>query len=111
MPSDDGGLCELQRLRGDEALWTGGGHGLCFPRAAAGRRELCRFPPPHVGGSEEVHVMPVLVVDDDVINLLAVAETLRQDGYEVLTAANGREALEILERQTCRMVLDRKSVV
>ena len=49
--------------------------------------------------------MPVLVVDDDVINLLAVAETLRLLGYYVLPAATGREALEILERQACRMVL------
>jgi DNA-binding response OmpR family regulator len=49
--------------------------------------------------------MPVLVVDDDAINLHAVAETLRKDGYEVVTAANGREALAILARQTCRMVL------
>ena len=40
----------------------------------------------------------VLVVDDDYDIRLAVSEILDGEGYEVLSAANGQEALEMIER-------------
>ncbi len=39
----------------------------------------------------------VLVVDDEANALLALAELLREAGYEVATASNGRDALALLE--------------
>lgn len=38
----------------------------------------------------------ILVVDDDVAIVEIVAEVLRGEGYEVTTAANGRDALRVL---------------
>src|SRR5882672_6921882 len=48
-------------------------------------------------GSPEPHMTPrrsVLVVDDEQTLRETLAETLTQDGLRVVTAANGREALE-----------------
>ncbi len=39
---------------------------------------------------------PILVVEDDADIRSGVAEVLRQEGYEVATAAHGREALDWL---------------
>ncbi len=49
--------------------------------------------------------MQVLVVDDNPIAVDMLENTLRRAGYEVLTASNGRAALEILDRGTCQMVI------
>lgn len=38
---------------------------------------------------------PILVVDDDSTILVSVAELLELEGYAVVTAANGAEALEL----------------
>ena len=49
--------------------------------------------------------MPILVVEDDAISREAIAEALRQEGYEVQTAANGLEAMRILARGRCELVI------
>jgi len=50
--------------------------------------------------------MQVLVVDDDRIVRIALEGLLSQNGYEVLTAAHGREGLDVLERYpSCHAVL------
>lgn len=41
----------------------------------------------------------VLVVDDDRVILLTVAETLRRAGYEVIEASSSEEALELIRKQ------------
>lgn len=41
-------------------------------------------------------VRPVLVVDDDADGRELLAEAFTSEGYTVLTAANGREALDLL---------------
>lgn len=48
---------------------------------------------------------PILVVDDNDDARSVLAETLRMEGYEVLEAANGRSALEIIERTDPSVVL------
>jgi CheY-like chemotaxis protein len=57
-----------------------------------------------------VTVVPetVLVVDDDEAVRAAIAETLDIDGYAVLTAANGEEALHVLggAPRPCVVVVD-----
>ncbi len=47
----------------------------------------------------------VLVVDDNEPIVAMLARTLRDDGYATETAANGREALERVERSHPRPVL------
>ncbi|MDP2307194.1 MAG: response regulator, partial [Pseudomonadota bacterium] len=47
----------------------------------------------------------VLVVDDDVRNIFALTTVLEQHGMVVLHAENGREALEILEKEHVDIVL------
>ncbi|HWB11836.1 MAG TPA: HD domain-containing phosphohydrolase [Pirellulales bacterium] len=49
--------------------------------------------------------MKILVVDDDQVSRDTLAEMLRRFEYEVLTASNGREALETLAGNDCRMVI------
>jgi CheY-like chemotaxis protein len=44
------------------------------------------------------HASSVLVVDDDVVIRETLREVLEQEGYEVLSAENGKEALDVLER-------------
>lgn len=48
---------------------------------------------------------PVLVVDDDPTILMTIAETLMDEGYAVVTASNGREALDVVERDQPDLVL------
>lgn len=48
---------------------------------------------------------PLLVVDDDADLREALQDVLRDAGYEVLTAANGRQALEVLARAPTRPML------
>src|SRR3972149_386556 len=49
--------------------------------------------------------MYVLVVDDESISLKLAAHALKQAGYEVTTARDGREALDILMRGQHRLVV------
>ena len=44
------------------------------------------------------HASSVLVVDDDVVIRDTLREVLEQEGYEVVSAENGKEALEVLAR-------------
>jgi two-component system, chemotaxis family, chemotaxis protein CheY len=48
---------------------------------------------------------PILVVDDDVSILSALAELLDMEGYAVATAANGAEALGSVEQMEPSLVL------
>jgi len=43
---------------------------------------------------------PVLIVDDDLDIREALAETLKDRGFDVITAANGLEALKLIRRMT-----------
>jgi DNA-binding NarL/FixJ family response regulator len=47
----------------------------------------------------------LLLVDDDPNLILLVKDYLEFQGYEVMTAENGREALEILEKNTPNMII------
>jgi len=48
---------------------------------------------------------PILVVDDDPTILATVSETLDLEGYPVVTATNGAEALAAVERDRPSIVL------
>ena len=48
---------------------------------------------------------PILVVEDDDTIRMTVAECLEMEGYEVTTATNGAEALDILEQTRPALVL------
>lgn len=54
----------------------------------------CRFPTPQTGSR-------LLVVDDQPEIRETLAEILEEEGFEVETAANGRAALECLQRAGC----------
>ena len=49
--------------------------------------------------------MRVLVADDDEISRDLIEHTLRRAGYDVETADNGRQALEIVRSGRCRLVI------
>jgi two-component system response regulator PilR (NtrC family) len=48
---------------------------------------------------------PILVVDDDPTILATVSETLDMEGYPVVTASNGAEALQEVDRNRPSLVL------
>jgi two-component system, chemotaxis family, chemotaxis protein CheY len=56
-------------------------------------------------GSERASDRPVLVVDDDPDILQTLALCLSTEGYRVLMAANGQEALDVLARDKPACVL------
>ena len=47
----------------------------------------------------------ILCVDDDKVTLRAIERSLRNNGYDVLTAAGGNQALETLETATPDLIL------
>ena len=47
----------------------------------------------------------ILIVDDEEIVLVALRETLRREGYEVVTALNAVNALEVLERNQFSVII------
>ncbi|QDU26126.1 Cyclic di-GMP phosphodiesterase response regulator RpfG [Anatilimnocola aggregata] len=49
--------------------------------------------------------MLALIVDDDEIALAMLEHTLKRSGFEVITASNGREALETLRQHPVRLVI------
>ncbi len=49
--------------------------------------------------------MQVLIVDDSKLVLMALKGLLTDAGYEVITASNGSEAMEVLRTNYCRMVI------
>jgi len=49
--------------------------------------------------------MRILVVDDDDISLKLLKEILSGGGYEVMTAANGREATDVLRNHPAHVVI------
>ncbi|MDB5100560.1 MAG: Histidine kinase, partial [Cyanobacteria bacterium RYN_339] len=57
-------------------------------------------PPPIVGGehADALHGRKVLIVDDDVRNIFALASVLEANHMEVLYAENGRDGIGMLEK-------------
>jgi len=50
-------------------------------------------------------IMQVLIVDDSSVLLLTLKALLESNGYEVLTASNGADAIRVLERYPVRLVI------
>jgi DNA-binding NtrC family response regulator len=47
----------------------------------------------------------ILIVDDEEDTTLILAQVLKKEGYEVVTANNGQVALEIVENQRINLIL------
>jgi chemosensory pili system protein ChpA (sensor histidine kinase/response regulator) len=65
-----------------------------LPASGSGERKMAAPQPPQI-----------LLVDDSLSVRRIVGQQLRQLGYQVLTAADGQEALELLERFSCDAVI------
>jgi len=55
--------------------------------------------------NESLKSKQVLVVDDDARNLFVMTSSLEQQGAKVLTALNGKKALDILEKERVDLIL------
>jgi DNA-binding NtrC family response regulator len=53
--------------------------------------------------NEAAATKPILVIDDDADICDSLTKVLQQQGYEVLTAASGEEAIIIASEKACRM--------
>ena len=54
----------------------------------------------------------ILVVDDDAVVSEAIQEVLRRNGFEVISASNGQEALDLIEKGVPdAIILDRRMPV
>lgn len=49
--------------------------------------------------------MQILIVDDSKLVLMALESLLKDAGYEVLTAMDGHQALEVLRKNQCRLII------
>ena len=49
--------------------------------------------------------MKILVAEDDEIMLAYIAQQLKQEGFIVITATNGREAMEVFEQNSPDLVI------
>jgi two-component system response regulator (stage 0 sporulation protein F) len=47
----------------------------------------------------------ILVADDEMAIRLLYSEELKEEGYEVFTASNGREALDIIDKEPLDLVI------
>jgi CheY-like chemotaxis protein len=47
----------------------------------------------------------ILIVEDEVVVRYQLAQTLRDQGYEVTEAANGNEAIEFLTKQSFNLII------
>ena len=52
-----------------------------------------------------IDVMRILIVDDDPMALEMLRHALTRAGHEVETASNGVEAMEVLRKGICRLVI------
>jgi CheY-like chemotaxis protein len=60
---------------------------------------------PNIQGAEVVMTKKILVVDDEADVRRFLTAVLEKKGHETLTAADGREALEIAEREKPNLVI------
>ncbi|NYI03058.1 hybrid sensor histidine kinase/response regulator, partial [Allostreptomyces psammosilenae] len=67
-------------------------------RAEEERRGTARRRPGHEVPRERLEGLKVLIVDDDVRNVFALTSALESYGLVVLYAENGREGIEVLQR-------------
>jgi hypothetical protein len=101
-------LCrQLATLMGGTLEATSGaGGGSTFTLQVPFTRGLTRALPRTATPTPDTGVKaPVLVVDDNPINLKVAAGLLKRAGYPVHTAVNGREALEAVQRERYLLVL------
>ncbi|HET9450601.1 MAG TPA: response regulator, partial [Aggregicoccus sp.] len=67
--------------------------------------ELLRAAGPAVQGTAQVQRPRILVCDDSLTTRFAMKSLLEIAGYPVVTAADGEEAFEVLERNRCQLVV------
>jgi anti-anti-sigma factor len=54
---------------------------------------------------QNIQSPPLLLVDDDKLVLIALMKTIERAGFNVLTAQNGKEAIEILKKHTVALII------
>lgn len=65
-------------------------------------REVCQFP---LRRAQYEIVMRILVADDEKIKRITLADDLSGQGHEVVTVADGQQALELLDRELFDVVV------
>lgn len=98
----------LQRHEAHLDIVSQPGHGTTFNISFAANTT------PHISGPQTMETvarpLQILVVDDQELICELIAECLKSDGHTTLTAANGREALEIFRKTPADLVLTDQSM-
>ena len=80
------------------------GHGLPLHRALR-RRQRTGAAPPTIDGPASMRPLQVLLAEDNPVNQLLATRLLQKLGHAVVTASNGREALDRLDTLTPDVIL------
>ena len=89
--------------RPEESATVHGSGGLKFDLVANVLRAV--EPLPADGAREAVHSSRILVVDDNASNRDVLERRLVRDGHQIVTAATGTSALELVARETFDLIL------
>ena len=87
-------------IRVESELGKGTTFTLYLPVSSAGR---VSEPPADTGARAREHGRAAMVVEDDPVVRAMAARGLREAGYDVLEAVNGREALDLIRARTGRL--------
>jgi two-component system, cell cycle response regulator DivK len=68
-------------------------------------RDACSTSTPDAVGEFQVAGEPILIVDDNPVNLKLIRVLLTSEGYEVRTATSSEDALTVLSRFSPRLIL------
>ena len=96
------GLIKVKGKGERETFWVGRKNDVS---SGTSKEKIANYKPLHVPQQNETGKPTALIVDDMLSIILQLSRTLKKAGVHVVTARNGQEALDILQKRTFDVVL------